>query len=439
MGVVRQGMAGRPPTAAENGIATEDDVPVETDDRASADPADASEPGSAAASGFRRALERFGPALALFGAVKLAGFAAFMWLLETNGHYLTNDPRFGGGAHPWDVLGSWDGLWYQKVAQLGYDPQLIPDQGFFTIKQNSAAFFPMYPGLIRLVSSTGLGLYGSGMLVSVVASFVAAAGIFAVVSRLYGHRAGVIAAGLWAAFPGSGVEWAVYSESVFVALAAWACYFVIDRNWLSAAVVTFMAGLARPSSVPLIAGVALAAAIALWKRSDGVAGPLTAIVLPPIGCLGYLGWVGYRMGHLDGYITLQRGGWLHFFDWGRYTLRAATNVLRGESNYLFTYPTEDLIAVLVLLALPILLVSLLSKRPPLVLTVYTVGTLVMVLGSQQMFGTLSRFVLPIFPLLIPLAVALARVRLRNLATVLGVAALSSGWFAGYVIFQLGIP
>ncbi|WP_198520677.1 glycosyltransferase family 39 protein [Kitasatospora sp. CB02891] len=432
-------MAGRPPTAAENGIATEDDVPVETDDRAPADPADESEPGSAAASGFRRALERFGPALALFGAVKLAGFAAFMWLLETNGHYLTNDPRFGGGAHPWDVLGSWDGLWYQKVAQLGYDPQLIPDQGFFTIKQNSAAFFPMYPGLIRLVSSTGLGLYGSGMLVSVVASFVAAAGIFAVVSRLYGHRAGVIAAGLWAAFPGSGVEWAVYSESVFVALAAWACYFVIDRNWLSAAVVTFMAGLARPSSVPLIAGVALAAAIALWKRSDGVAGPLTAIVLPPIGCLGYLGWVGYRMGHLDGYITLQRGGWLHFFDWGRYTLRAATNVLRGESNYLFTYPTEDLIAVLVLLALPILLVSLLSKRPPLVLTVYTVGTLVMVLGSQQMFGTLSRFVLPIFPLLIPLAVALARVRLRNLATVLGVAALSSGWFAGYVIFQLGIP
>ncbi|MGW4381706.1 hypothetical protein [Kitasatospora sp. NPDC004531] len=362
-----------------------------------------------------------------------------MWLLETSGHYRSTDPRFGGGVHPWDVLGTWDGLWYEKVAQLGYDPQLIPEQGFFTIKQNSAAFFPMYPGLIRLVSNTGLGLYGSGMLVSVVASFVAAAGIFAVVSRLYGHRAGVIAAGLWAAFPGSGVEWAVYSESVFVALAAWACFFVIDRNWLSAAVVTFMAGLARPSSVPLIAGVALAAGVALWKRRDGVVGPLTAIVLPPIGCLGYLGWVGYRMGHLDGYITLQRGGWLHFFDWGRYTLRAATNVLRGETDYLFAYPTEDLIAVVVLLSLPILLVSLMSRRPPLVLVVYTLGTLVMVLGSQQMFGTLSRFVLPIFPLLIPLAVALARVRLRNLATVLGVAALSSGWYAGYVIFQLGIP
>ncbi|MFD8597036.1 hypothetical protein ACFV1L_18750 [Kitasatospora sp. NPDC059646] len=431
-------MAGRPPTTAASATTTDDEVPVEAD-LPEPEGAAEREPGSAAAAGIRRLAERFGPALALYGAVKLAGFAAFMWLLETNGHYLTNDPRFGGGAHPWDVLGSWDGLWYQRVAHEGYDPQLIPEQGFFSIKQNSAAFFPLYPGLIRLVSNLGLGLYGSGMLVSIVASFIAAAGIFAVVSKLYGRRAGVIAAGLWAAFPGSGVEWAVYSESVFVALAAWACYFVVDRNWLSAAVVTFMAGLARPSSVPLIAGVALAAAIALWKRSDGVAGPLTAILLPPVGCLGYLAWVGYRMGHLDGYITLQRGGWLHFFDWGRYTLRAATNVLRGESDYLFTYPTEDLIAVLVLLALPILLVALLSERPPLVLTVYTVGTLVMVLGSQQMFGTLSRFVLPIFPLLIPLAVALARVRLRNLATVLGVAALSSGWYAGYVIFQLGIP
>ncbi|GJF29412.1 membrane protein [Kitasatospora sp. NE20-6] len=398
------------------------------------------EPGS-----FRGAAEaaarRFGPALGLFGAVKLIGFSVFMMLLESSGKFRTNNPRYGGGAHPWDVLGSWDGWWYQNVAQVGYDPKLLPDTGgFFTIQQNSSAFFPLYPGLVRLVSDgTGLGLYGAGMLVSVVSSFAAAAGIYAVVSHLGGHRAGVIAAAVWGAFPGAAVAWAVYTESLFVALAAWACYFTMTRQWPNAALVAFTAGLSRPASMTLIAGVALAAAGALYRRRDGVAGPLAAILLPPLAFFGYTGWVGWRMGHWDGYLTLQRGGWLHFFDWGSYTSTAVSNILVGETNYLYPYPTEDLIAVVVLFALPVLLVPFLARRPPLVLVVYTVGSLIVTLGSQQMFGTLSRFVLPVFPLTLPIALGLNRLSRPVLAAVLGTAAVASGWYAGFVIFELGIP
>ncbi|MEW1912732.1 hypothetical protein AB0442_30575 [Kitasatospora sp. NPDC085895] len=391
---------------------------------------------------FGSAAARFGPALGLFGAVKLIGFAVFMMLLESSGKFREQSPRFGGGAHPWDVVGSWDGWWYRQIAEIGYDPKLIPDPGgFFPVHQDSSAFFPLYPGLVRLVSDgTGLGLYGAGMLVSVVSSFVAAAGIHAVAAHLGGRRAGVIAAAVWGAFPGAGVEWAVYTESLFVALASWACYFTITRQWSQAALVAFVAGLSRPTSMTLIAGVALSAAVALFRRrEEGVAGPLTAILLPPLSFFGYIGWVGWRMGHLDGYLTLQRYGWLHFFDWGSYTSTAVSNILVGETAYLFPYPTEDLVAVLVLFALPCLLVPFLSRRPPLVLVVYTLGTLVLALGSQQMFGTLSRFVLPVFPLAIPVALGLRRLSLPSLAVVLGVAGVASGWYAGYVIFELGIP
>jgi hypothetical protein len=392
-------------------------------------------------SALRSAARRFGPAIALFGAVRLVGFSFFMLLLDSSGKFRTQNPRFGGGAHTWDVLGSWDGWWYQNVAQVGYDPKLLPDTGgFFTIQQNSSAFFPLYPGLIRLVSdTTGLGGYGAGMLVSVVASFVAAAGIYAVAAHLGGHRTGVIAAAVWGVFPGAGMAWAVYSESLFVALAAWAAYFTITRQWSSAALVAFVAGLSRPTSMTLIAGVALAAMVALYRRRDGVAGPLAAIVLPPLAFFGYIGWVGWKMGHWDGYLTLQRGGWLHFFDWGHYTWTAVSNILIGETNYLYPYPTEDLVAVLVLFALPCLLVPFLARRPPLVLVVYTVGSLVLTLGSQQMFGTLSRFVFPLFPLTVPVALGLRRLSLPVLGAVLGVAALASGWYAGYVVFELGIP
>ncbi|GAB2728111.1 hypothetical protein GCM10027072_22750 [Streptomyces bullii] len=135
----------------------------------------------------RRAAAHHGPVLATYGVLKLAGFAVFMFLLDSAGDFRKKNPRFGGGEHVWDVLGSWDGWWYQQVALHGYDPALEPvpgATGLITLQGNSAAFFPLYPALMRLVSEcTGLGPYGAGITVSVLASFVAALGVYAVTDR----------------------------------------------------------------------------------------------------------------------------------------------------------------------------------------------------------------------------------------------------------------
>ncbi|GAA2134253.1 membrane protein [Kitasatospora kazusensis] len=389
-----------------------------------------------------RAARHFGPALTVFGLAKLLGFVSFLYLLNAGGDFRTKDPRFGGGATVWDVLQSWDGWWYQNVAANGYHPQLValaPGQ-LMTLDQNSAAFFPLYPGLMRLVSDcTGLGLYGAGMLVSVVSSFVAAAGIFAVTAKLTDRRTGIIAAAVWAVFPGSGAEWAVYSDSLFVALAAWACYAVLTRRWLEAGVITLVAGLNRPTATALIAALGVAGLISLYRREDGIARPLTAMLISPLGLFGYVLWVGWRMGDLSGYFTLQRGAWIHYFDYGQHTGDVLRGVLFGHTDYLFTYPTEDLIAFLLVLAVPVLLFLLLRLRTPAFLIVYTLVTVVMVLGSQQIFGNTSRYLLPAFPLFVPLALALRRVSLSSLVMIFGVAAAASGWYAGYVIFELGVP
>ncbi|GAA2823347.1 membrane protein [Kitasatospora paracochleata] len=384
---------------------------------------------------------RYGPALGVYGAVKLIGFTVFMALLGWSGEYLTKNPRFGGGAHTWDVLGGWDGWWYQQVATQGYHPALVATAGGpWAYEQNSVAFFPLYPGLMRLVSTvTGLGPYGAGMLVSVLASFAAAAGIFAVTTRLAGRRAGVIAAAVWGLFPGSGAEWAVYSDSLFVALAAWACYFVMTGSWLAAGVTTFVAGLNRPTSAALVAALGVAALIALLRRRDGVLGPVTAVLIAPLGLAGYLAWASWKMGSWTSYFELQRGAWLHFFDYGAHTGKVLRGVLLGHHDYVFGYPTEDLIAVLLVFTLPVLLFLLVRLRPPLFLLVYTVVTIVLVLGSQQIFGNTSRYLLPCFPLFVPIAVALRRLSLPSLAAVLTVGAAASGWYAGYVLFELGIP
>ncbi|MFJ9445576.1 hypothetical protein ACIRRH_27495 [Kitasatospora sp. NPDC101235] len=392
----------------------------------------------------RALVVRFGPAVWCYAVLKLIGFTVFMKLLSFAGAYATKPARFGGGANPWDVVASWDGWWYQQVAQFGYHPALVPIPNGpvgFNVEQNSAAFFPLYPGLMRLTSdATGLGLYGAGMLVSVVASLFAAAGIYAVVEKLTGDaRSGVIAAGIWAIAPGSGAEWAVYSDSLFVALAAWACYCVMTKQWVAAGVITLVAGLNRPTSAALIGAVGLAALVELYRRESGVLRPLTAMLLAPLGLLGYVGWVGWRTGEWGGYFRLQHDAWLHYFDWGQGTWHAIRGVLLGRSDYPFAFPLPDLFATLIVLSLPMLIVLLIRLRPPLVLTAYTLATIVSVLGSLGIFGNVSRYLLPAFPLFIALAVGMRKLSLPVLATVLGTGAVASGWYAGYVIFELGVP
>ncbi|MFI9755167.1 glycosyltransferase family 39 protein [Streptomyces collinus] len=391
----------------------------------------------------RAAAVRYGPVLLTYGVLKLAGFAVFMYLLDSAGDFRKKNPRFGGGEHAWDVLASWDGWWYQQIAEHGYDPALEPvpgAKGLITLEGNSAAFFPLYPTLMRVVSEcTGLGLYGAGMTVSVIASFVAALGVYAVAKRLGGHRAGLVAAGLWAVWPGSGTEWSGYSESLYTALAAWACHAVMSRRWLTAGLLTCAAGLCRPTAVALVAALAVAVALSLRRREDGVRRPLAAVAVAPLGLFGYLAWVNYRMGDINGYSKLQDGAWAHKFDWGVHTFNVLTSIPVGHFDYLFAMPFEDVIGVCVVLMVPVLTVLLLRLRPPAVLVVYTVLSYLMVMTTQQYFGNVSRYLLPLFPLFVPLALAMSRLRWPSLATVLGTAALASGSYAGYVLFILGVP
>lgn len=163
------------------------------------------------------------------------------------------------------------------------------------------------------------------------------------------------------------------------------------------------------------------------------------MLLAPLGLLGYVGWVGWRTGEWGGYFKLQHDAWLHYFDFGHGTFEAIRGVLLGRSDYPFAWPVTDLLATLIVLTLPVLIVLLVRLRPPLVLTAYTLATIVSVLGSLGIFGNTSRYLLPAFPLLIALAVAMRKLSWPVLATVLGTGAIASGWYAGYVIFELGIP
>ncbi len=63
----------------------------------------------------------------------------------------------------------------------------------------------------------------------------------------------------------------------------------------------------------------------------------------------------------------------------------------------------------------------------------------MALSSNQIYGNISRYLLPAFPLCVGLAVALRRLRPSTVAGLFAMPAVAAGWYAGYALFELGIP
>ena len=290
-------------------------------------------------------------------------------------------------------------------------------------------FFPAYPYAIKAVAATGLSELWAGIVLAWLAGLAAAWGIFAVGAHVYDRRVGVALAVLWGVLPHAIVESMVYSEALFTALAAWCLYALLRRQWLAAGALCLLAGTTRAAAGVLVAVVMVAAVIALVRGA-------TAGGRPPRSCsrrsgsLGYLAWVAHALDRWDGWFYMQDKGWHLRFDGGRATLHTFVHRVLLEPTQLELYEVSA-----VLVASVVLLVLLAYLRPPWPLLAYAAGLVALTLGGEGYYHSKSRFLLPAFPLLLPVAVALGRTRLRTSGLVLSVLALASAWYGGYLLLQ----
>ncbi|MFI9229070.1 hypothetical protein [Streptomyces rimosus] len=387
------------------------------------DPAPRPSPGRT----LRGLLHRAGPALLGYVAVRLLGTCVLMKWAHLQRHGL------------WPLLANrWDSRWYTGIADHGYAASLDPSR----FDACNLAFFPLYPVVVKAVAGVTPGSRATiGLLVAVGCSLLAAWGIYAVGEHLHGRRVGTVLAVLWGATPVAAVQWMGYTESLFTALVAWSLYAVLTDRWVTAGALCLLAGLTRPTGVALVAAVCVSAVVALWRlrRTGPAPMPLDpdrnrirrivlGAVLAPLGWLAYVGWVGVRLGRADGYFAVQRQ-WRNEWDGGRETLRALRATLVHQSN-----PQLYLVVVsLVLIMSVVLFLLCLSGHRSLPLLVFSGVLLVVVLGSGGVYFPRARFLLPGFPLLLPLALALAGTRRRTALLCLSVAALGSAYFGAYML------
>jgi hypothetical protein len=352
--------------------------------------------------------------MVVFAVTRVISLMTFAFLLP-HGHFR----KIHGGI--WSFLTrDADAAWYANIAQHGYPRSEI---AFFH-------FYPGYPAAIDTIAwIPGMGVARAGIAVTTIAGLAAAAGLARLGRRLTDDtRTSLLLVALWASAPGAMVLSMAYSEALMCALAVWALVAVVDRRWITAGVLTMLAGTVHSSAVALIAAVEVAVLITLagaarkerlslgeWLR------PFAAGAMAPLGLIGFLVFVTLRQA--------QPGGWLAdegksgtSIDWGRSTWHVVSRTFVGSPRGI------NLLFVLVLLAAVALAAWNLTERMPAYLKVYILVTVLLaVLTSSAFLGSKPRYLLPALLLGLPLAKVLAPVRAHVLVPMIAILAVASAW------------
>lgn len=334
------------------------------------------------------------------------------------------------GNTVWTRLLSWDSGWFMRVASEGY-PQGYTYDANGVLLGNGLAFLPGYPFLIRGLLWLGIPYEVAPLLASTLASLVAVVLVYLLGEDLYGRRVALALVFCLGALPMSVVLSMGYSESLFLAFAAGSLLAMRRHMWLTAGLCAAGACLTRVVGVAACAAlvVALIAYVTAERRLDVKvwlrigAGLLAAAVALPL----YWLWVDLRVGETGAWFAIQDAGWSSRWDWGQGTAVFLEQTLRAGDGWVAVST-----AVLILVSLALLVASALD-RPWLPLLAYGVVIVVMALGTDGFYHSKLRLLVPAIVLLVPVAKALARARLRVAVPLACVGLLFGTWYGAHMI------
>jgi mannosyltransferase PIG-V len=291
------------------------------------------------------------------------------------------------------VFGRWDAGWFVRIATHGYDTK------------QSAAFFPLYPLVVRAVAFVVRSHLAAGVLVSL----ASAAGAGALLHRLSRSRDAVL---LLALYPIAYVFTAVYSDALFLFLAIASFYSGVRGRSVAAGVLGGLAVAARLLGLALLPALV----VLLWKRGPRALVPL---VLLPAALGLYMLYLHVHFGdafafvHAEGVFWLRRtptlgpitGLWDAVHSGEQGLAQIVRHLPAGAYGKPEQFAAWNLLNVVLLVAAA-WLTWVAWKRLGAAYGVYSLATLLIVLSSPAAVVPLvsfPRFLLADFPLFMVLA------------------------------------
>lgn len=304
-------------------------------------------------------------------------------------------PEQGGVDLITGVLTSWDGRWYLELVRFGY-PENVPPQITYEQLEARAAFFPMYPGAVRVVDSV---LPGGDTLAALFLNFML--GAFAVVligllaRRVFDDTVATRSMVLFSFFPGSFVLSFAYSEALLIVFAASCLLLLLDEQWLLAGLAAALATATRPNGVAIVLACAVAAVLAIRHRKDWSS--VIAVLLAPVGFVGFQLYVNSTANERNVWFRVQREAWEEGTSFGG---TAIENVLDFIATPLDS--TANALTVVSLITLGIMIFAAWKKRLPLPWVAFSAVVIALMLIPETVTAR-PRFVFTAFPLFIAVA------------------------------------
>jgi hypothetical protein len=199
-------------------------------------------------------------------------------------------------------LARWDAAWYLRIAESGYGGSDV-----------RAAFFPLYPLLVRAVAAPFGASPGALLVAAYVVSLAAFLGALVLLHRLVSLELGRPLAQpallLLAVFPAAVFFGAPYSESLFLLLAVGAFYAARTGRWAWAGAAAAGAAATRSSGVLLL----LPLAMLWWSSGSGASAPRSGrrlrdaawLLLAPLGLAAYAVFLALAEGDAWRFLDVQ--------------------------------------------------------------------------------------------------------------------------------------
>ena len=191
-------------------------------------------------------------------------------------------------------LARWDSVWYLRIADSGYGDSAP-----------RAAFFPLYPLLVRGVGTLFGGSEGALLAAAFLVSLAAFLAALVLLHRLteleLGRRLARPALLLLAVFPAAVFFGAPYSESLFLLLAVAAFYAARTGRWAWAGACAGLASGTRSAGLLLV----LPLALIWWQSRPRRASDGAWLLLAPAGIAAYAAWLGLVEGDALRFLDVQ--------------------------------------------------------------------------------------------------------------------------------------
>lgn len=301
----------------------------------------------------------------------------------------------GGLAALVDRLAVWDGHWYMEIARSGY-PRRIIESVTYDDPEARAAFFPSYPGLVRLLDAV---LPGGPVWVGLVLNVVLGAGVVLLIGltarRFFDSVTAEKAMIIAAFFPGSFVLSFAYSEALLLVLAAACLLALSDARWITAGLLAAAATATRPNGVALVAACLVAAVVAVARERDWRA--MWAPVLAPWGFIGFMLFLRAHSGEPWPWFRVQREAWDEGASFGATALQSVWRFVTGPMSR-----PSSILTVSTLAAMGVAIWAWRRHRLPVTYLVFSAAVVFLMLMPATVTAR-PRFLFTAFPLVIPVA------------------------------------